>query len=257
MCRRPRLIAAAAATLLVVGLASPAMADPITDKQRQAQQIADKIEALGEEAARLGEKYDGALVALQQAKDEVSQAQAKLDDLQARLGQVRSSVGEFAVRSYIYADQTDGLVAVMSGSSLTDGAAQREGYATVALGASSDVTDDMKALLEDTQAQQKVLTAKRDAQEKAAKDVANRQKAAEAAQAQQSDTLKKVKADLAVLVQQEQQRRAEAERRQAAAEAARAQAALAAARAPAPVIANVTPVASPTGAAAPAAAGAP
>ena len=63
MPHRPRLVAAfAVAALVTMTAVIPASADPITDKQRQAQQIADEIERLGDQAVDLGEKYNGVFV---------------------------------------------------------------------------------------------------------------------------------------------------------------------------------------------------
>ena len=87
MPHRPRLVAAVAVAALVTMTAViPASADPITDKQRQAQQIADEIERLGDAAADLGEKYNGALVQLQQADADVKDAEAKLADARGEAG---------------------------------------------------------------------------------------------------------------------------------------------------------------------------
>src|SRR4051794_11234694 len=162
MPRRPRLLAAAAVAALVTMTAViPASADPITDKQRQAQQIADEIERLGDSAADLGEKYNGALVQLQQADADVKAAETKLADLEAKLGSVRTAASAFALRAYVYADQTTGVAAMLSGTSMADGSAQREGYNEVAVGKTSDVTDGMNALIEDADRQKADLDAKR------------------------------------------------------------------------------------------------
>src|SRR5829696_6887027 len=138
---RPRLVAAAAVSaLLTMSAVIPASADPITDKQRQAQQIADEIERLGDAAADLGEQYNGAVVELQQVEADVKDAEAKLAELEAKLGTVRTAAGAFALKAYVYADQTSGVAAMLNGTSVSDGSAQREGYNQVALGNTSDVT---------------------------------------------------------------------------------------------------------------------
>jgi cell wall-associated NlpC family hydrolase len=227
MPHRTRLIVAGAmAALVTMSAVIPASADPITDKQRQAQQIADEIERLGDAAADLGEQYNGALVQLQQADVDVKDAEAKLADLEAKLGSVRTAAGAFALKAYVYADQTSGVAAMLSGTDLSDGSAQREGYNEVALGKTSDVTDGMKALIEDADRQKADLDAKRAQQANLADVTKKRQQAAEAAQAKQQQALVKVKGELNTLVVQEQQRRAAESARQAAAAKQQAQAAL-------------------------------
>jgi cell wall-associated NlpC family hydrolase len=231
MPRRPRLLAAAAVAALVTMTAViPASADPITDKQRQAQQIADEIERLGDSAADLGEKYNGALVQLQQADADVKDSEAKLADLEGKLGTVRTAAGAFALRAYVYADQTTGVAAMLSGTDLADGSAQREGYNEVALGNTSDVTDGMKALIEDANRQKADLDAKRAQQANLADVTKKRQQAAESAQTKQQQALVKVKGELNTLVVQEQQRRAAESARQAEAAKQQAQVALLAAQ---------------------------
>jgi cell wall-associated NlpC family hydrolase len=228
---RPRRLAAVAAVALVtIAAVLPASADSISDKQKQAQQIADSIEQLGDTAAALGEQYDGAIEKLQKADADVAAAQAKLDALDSKLSSIRSAAGAFAVKAYIYADQTTGIAAMLSGSSVADGSAQREGYDVVALGNTSTVTDDMKALIEDTNRQKADLDAKRATQAQLAAYTQQRQKAALAAQGKQQQALVKVKGELATLVQQEQQRRAAEAARQDAIAKQQAQATLAAAQ---------------------------
>jgi cell wall-associated NlpC family hydrolase len=230
MSLRPRVVAAACALALVsITAVVPASADPIGDKQRQVNQITDEIERLGDVAANLGEAYNGAVVHLQQAQADVAAAQTELDDLERRLQTERSAAAAFAVRAYMYADQTSGVASLLAGTSVSSGSAQREGYNAVALGNSADVTDNMKALIEDADAQKAVLEAAQARQARFADDTKARQKAAEAAQGAQQQALVKVKGELATLVVQEQQRRAAAAAAQAAAEKQRAEAALVAA----------------------------
>ena len=228
---RLRLVAAAVvAALISASAVIPASADPIGDKRRQAQRIADDIERLGDTAADLGEQYNGAVLKLQQADADVQSAQAKLDQLEQKLGTVRTAAGEFALRAYVYADQTSGVAAMLSGTSVSDGSAQREGYNQVALGNTADVTDDMKALIQDADTQRGILEQKRKDQQNLATVTKQRQEAALTAQAKQEQALVKVKGELNTLVVQEQQRRAQEAARQSELARQQAQAALVAAQ---------------------------
>jgi cell wall-associated NlpC family hydrolase len=198
------------AVVTVAAVAAPARADSVSEKQREAQQIANRIEQLGSRAADLGEALNGAQLQLDQANAEVKASEAKLSSLQAKLASMRGALGDFAVRAYVYADQTTGLAGLLSGSSLTDGAAQRTGYQSVALGANLDVTDDVKAVVEDTQRQQDQLDAQRQKASQLADNYAAAKKQAEQALGQQQQLQVKVSGELAVLVSQERQRRAAA-----------------------------------------------
>ena len=70
-----QLVAIALAVGAVVGVVQPARADSSDDKKRQAAQIADRIEQLGDQAASLGEAYNGAQIALQKAQADVADAE--------------------------------------------------------------------------------------------------------------------------------------------------------------------------------------
>jgi cell wall-associated NlpC family hydrolase len=227
---RNRLVIAALAVALVAGVADPAGASPVGDKQRQAQQIADRIERLGDEAASLGEAYNGARLEMQQADAAVADAERRLADLDTELATMRSALSQFALKVYMYADQTSGLAATLAGTSVADGSAQRAGYTQVAMGASTTATDDLKALMEDADNERRQLEQRRAAKAKAADALAARKKAAEATAKQQQELLTKVKGELATLVAQERERRREEAAQLAAAQLPKVDAALTAAQ---------------------------
>jgi cell wall-associated NlpC family hydrolase len=204
---RTRLVGAAIVVAVTAAAVQPVTASPVDDKQREAQQIADRIERLGDEAASLGEAYNGAELALQTATAAVGETEQRLGGLEAELGTLRSAMSQFAVRAYMYADQMTGLVATLTGSSVDGGAAQRAGYTAVALGSSQASKDSLRAVLEDTARQRQQLADRRAAKQRAVEQLAARQKAAQAAKAKQEQQLVKVKGQLATLVVQEQQRR--------------------------------------------------
>ena len=112
-----RLVGAALVVAMTAGAALPATASPVDDKQREAQQIANRIEQLGDEAASLGEAYNGAQIALDAATTAVTEAERRVSGLENQLATLRSAMSEFAVRAYMYADQMTGLVATLTGSS--------------------------------------------------------------------------------------------------------------------------------------------
>jgi len=211
MTARARVGAVTVALVTVTALVAPAAsADPVGDKQREAQQIANHIEQLGDRAADLGEALNGAQLQLDRAQADVKASEAKLSGLKTKLDSMRSVLGGFAVRAYVYADQTSGLAGLISGSSLTEGAAQRTGYQTVALGANLDMTDDVKVVIEDTQREQTVLDTRKQTASQLADNYASAKKQAEQALGQQQQLQVKVTGELATLVAQERQRRAAA-----------------------------------------------
>jgi len=236
MTARARVGAVAVALVTVAALTAPAGADPVGDKQREAQQIANRIEQLSNRADAMSEALNGTQLSLTAAQADVKASEDKLTGLNQKLDGMRSTLSAYALKAYVYADQTGGLVGLLSGTSLTEGAAQRAGYQTVALGANADMTDEVRAVIEDTQAEQAVLAAKKDKVARLADSYAAAKKQAEQALAQQQNLQVQVKGELATLVVQEQARRAAA-----AAAAAQAAAQQAVARANAPALSRATP----------------
>jgi cell wall-associated NlpC family hydrolase len=159
-------------------------------------------------------------------------------------------MSQFAVRAYIYADQTTGLLATLSGTSVDGGAAQRAGYVAVALGSSETSKDTLKAVVQDTDRERQQLADRQAAKQRAVEQLAARQKAAQTAKAKQEQLLVKVRGELATLVAQEQQRRRDQAAALARTQQAQAAATLAAAQArPAAGLANFSVPATSPGAA--------
>jgi peptidoglycan DL-endopeptidase CwlO len=228
MPRTRTLVAAGLALLLAVSTAAPAGADRISDKKAEAARIADRIEALGDEAARLGEAYNGARLALANAEQEVVDAEAELARTEAALSQKRTAMTDFALKAYVFADQAGGVIGLLGGSSIAQDAVQRSTYSELALGSNLDEAGELKALTQDLDYKRTVLQQKRDRAEAQAEAVEAARQAAESAQAEQKDELNRVQGELAVLLEQERQRRAAEAAARAQEAAARAQAALSA-----------------------------
>src|SRR3954447_13809418 len=168
---RRRALALAVLAAILLALASPARAQTSDDKKRQVAQIADRIEQLGDRAASLGQAINGAQLAVQAADGAIAGSEKKLAALEAKLGDTRSSMASFALKSYVYADQTSGVAALVAGTSMADGSAQKEGYARVAMGGTLAVTDDLGALIEDADRERQVLADRKAARDKALKEL--------------------------------------------------------------------------------------
>src|SRR5256885_16504018 len=129
----------------------------------------------------MSEALNGAQLGLSAAQADVKASEDKLAGLDEKLDGMRSTVSAYALEASVYADQAGGLVGLLSGSSLTEGAAQKAGYQTVALGANIDLTDDMKATIEDVQREKTALDARRQRPSGLADDYASARKHAEQA----------------------------------------------------------------------------
>ena len=214
---RRRLVGAAVAVAAVVLPLQPAWADSVQDKQHQADALANRIDQLQNTAEQLTEDYNQAVLDLQQAQSDVTTAKTRLTQQQSNLSSLRSQMSQFALKSYVYADQSTGVATLLDEATLSGQAAGRDGYAALAMGANFDLSDAMKAQLEDTNRLQAQLEAKQKRKQQLTDAVTKKQaqvdKATTAAQAALAD----VKGDLVQLVAQ-----AEAAKAKAAADAQQA-----------------------------------
>ena len=206
-----RRIAAAVLVLSAVALPfKPAAADSIQDKQRQADALAARIDQLQNQAEQLTEDYNQAVIELQQAQADVNTAKTRLTQQQSDLSTLRSQMSQFALKSYVYADQSTGVATLLDEATLSGQAAGRSGYAALAMGANFDLTDRMRAQLEDTNRLQAQLEAKERHQRQLTDAVTKKQGQVDKATAAAETALDQVKGDLVELVAAAQQRKAEA-----------------------------------------------
>jgi cell wall-associated NlpC family hydrolase len=222
---RARLtVAAVLCTALVVSTAAPSMADTVNDKRREAQRVANQLEQLEERGNVLAEAYNEAVFDLEEAKASVSEAERQVATLDGELGGLKANLASFALRSYVYAGQSSGLASLLSGESIVDESAQRQGYAAIALGSNLDVSDDVAAKLQDSQRARDVLQYRKTKAEQLTKKVAATREQVEQATEETEQLLVRVQGELAQAVREEQERRAAAAAAAARAALARAEA---------------------------------
>ena len=226
-------------TILVLlgGLANPASADKVSDLQAKADRLVNQIEQKRSEAERLAEQYNKTNSDLIKATAEVQAAKAKLDEQDQALTTLNGALADFAVKTYMYGDQANGLSALLANDDLAESIAQRRGYSPLVLGSNQDLADTLRATRQDTDRLRQTLTAKQAAKDKLLTTLNGQRKATEKATADLTKLQNQTNADLKqAVVDREAARRAaaEAEARAAAArqaELVRQQAAAAAAEA--------------------------
>jgi cell wall-associated NlpC family hydrolase len=216
-------LGATAAFLAVLAVAPAVLpghagAQSVEQKRQEAERIADQLEALQDHAFDLGEEYDRVEQELASVTTEVAAASAKVAELESRLGGLRSSMSQFAVRSYVYGSQSTGLALLLSGDGATE-AAQRARYTEVVLQGSVAQADELETVSEDATRERKNLEAKLARQQELQDSLSSQQAQVEESIGEYNELQTQVRGELAELVAQEQARRA-------AQEAARAQAQL-------------------------------
>jgi cell wall-associated NlpC family hydrolase len=228
--RHTRWIAALALVVALVPLLSGgrAHADPIDDKQAEANALQDEIDANGVKLDALSEQYNGAQYRFEQAQAAADEAQQKLDATEAQVAQLSEQVKQRAAALYRGVGQggpidldVSSASRLISSSKYSKSAAQHDIDLVKQLRSAERTLHDQKATAEQAQAA---------AQDEQAQ-IGKAQAAVEAANAQQENLLSQVNGEIAQLV-------AEAEAQKEAAALAAAQqryvdAAAAAAAAPA------------------------
>lgn len=241
------LILGALLVVSSVGVTRSASASPVDDKRKEAQKIASQIDSLQNQSFSLGAEYDRVETELTKVDGEVATAQKRVAALEAQVSTMRTAVQGFAVQSYIYGVQGEGVAAVLGGADAPAVAAQREQYTELVLGSSVSKIDELETVSQDATHERQALEAKQAQKRTLQKALADKKSEVEASIKKANDLQSKVKGQLATLLVQEQNRRAQeaaARARQQVATPARAtggQRTLTAARTPARVAAPSGP----------------
>ena len=94
------LIALISSLGLTAVTAGRVAADPIGDKQAQAKALQDQIEANYQEISALGEQYNGAVLALEEAQATIVAVQGEIDATQREIERIQALVEERAASIY-------------------------------------------------------------------------------------------------------------------------------------------------------------
>lgn len=210
--------------LALTALPGRASADAISDKRAEAKRIAAQREQLTQEAERLNEQAKQTQDELARLDGQAADTTARLAGQQSRTATLNKQAADLAINAYMHGDASSGLAAVM----VDDGAVNLQlarGYTPVALGGSTDVIDQARASVEDTQRLVDQLSAQKAEQERLNETLAQRSAAVVATQQKLTTLASKVNGALTQLVAEEQARKeAEAEAAAAAKQKAEAEA---------------------------------
>jgi cell wall-associated NlpC family hydrolase len=206
---RPRLLATVVAVLCLLPLAfvAPAGADEVGDARAQARQISDDLDRLSDDIGRLNEEYNQAQVRLDETNRRLADTQARVDAAQATLDAARAELAGYAVTSYVSGDTSGDLAEVILHGEGPDAtrrlqylrlaSSNRQGLIERVRGA-KEATDRELSGLHDDQAVAAALQA----------TLADAKSTAESRLAEQEALLSQVNGELAVLLDQENQRKA-------------------------------------------------
>jgi peptidoglycan DL-endopeptidase CwlO len=193
MQRRVSVAALTACLLVASAFTAPsASADKVGDLQAQAARYEAAQDALTEDGERLAEKQNAVQVELDAVTAEIGAVETKLLAQGDAIVELKGKLSQFAVSTYKYGDLTSGLATVFG--SVGNEAGQRDGYSSVILGGATDVTDQMRAVRDDTGKLQRDLLAKQAKQQKLTASIAKSQETLDKKQAQ----IKKLQASTSV-----------------------------------------------------------
>lgn len=197
---------AVSAIVTTLGLAAiPAGAAPIDERRAEAARLQRAIDANGMRISALGERYNGARIAMNEASAAIADAQRRVDAARAQVAEIRGRLTERAARLYRGTGDRSPFDALA-----VDRARELGARAKYASAAATRDGADIEAL---TQRQEALAVQQRALEEQRRRAQAQRDEAAaaraalSAANARQSELLRSVQGDIARLVRAEQARR--------------------------------------------------
>lgn len=178
---------------------------PIDDKRAQASRLQQQIDANGDRIAALGERYNGARIAYQQATAGIADAQRRFDLAQREVDAKRKLLRDRAISLYTGAASSNPLQAIDVKN--VGEMARRSKYGMVASEVDSRAIGDLKDA-QDVLAQQRNTLEDQQGAARAQRDAAAQAKRQiEQANSSEQRLLGQVKGDLARLIDQERQRK--------------------------------------------------
>ncbi|MEY4373788.1 MAG: hypothetical protein RL219_2557 [Actinomycetota bacterium] len=199
--------------------AAPAQAQSSSELRAKASKIADQIDRLGAEFARLAESFNEAQVEADALEVELETSTARVKALESELGGMRSSIRDFAVKMFASGGQLGGIGELLGGSAQLTETVVRDQYASLALTTGQQASDELESKLNQLSAAKRALQKQQRAKAELAKTLASRRKAAEKKQQQLEKLQSQVKSDLREALAEEEARRDAAARARARAEA--------------------------------------
>ncbi len=208
------LTAVVCCTALTVGaVAATATGSPIDDKKAEAQRLQQQIDANGMKISSLGEQYNGAQVAFDEATARVAAAERRLAEARRNALRIEGLVKRRAATMYMASGNSTPLDAIDS-SSMRELSARGK-YAAAAADHDSKLIENLRRSRDQLRVQREEFRGQQQ-QAKAQRDAAVRARASiETANAKQSQLLGQVKGQIATLMAEDQKRRDDTARRSA------------------------------------------
>jgi peptidoglycan DL-endopeptidase CwlO len=209
------LLCCIAATLVagaVLPAARSASADSITSEKAEATQLANQIQAQGEQLAALSERYDEANIRVTQLDQQVAQTKSLINKTKTQVSSAQANLRGQALQDYMSGGSDNGLEQLFTPGG--EKASVTIEYQSVASGNVSTAIDRLNRAEATLTGQENQLQATQNQAQAALAQAAAAQQGAATELADQQATLSKVQGRIATLVAQQQA--AEAEQQAAA-----------------------------------------
>ena len=216
-------VALAVTFAVPVALPTVVQAQSVDQQRQKVEDIVDELERLEERARQLGEDYNEAIDTKAQLDVEITDAEARIAAQEAELDQLRASLADMALRSFVGGGSVP-LGPLFEDSDNLNDAVKRDELARVALSAGDITTDEYDALVDDLNDEKDELARKRDQADQIAASLTDAQAETERRTKEYTEARAEAEAKLGQLIAQEEQRRAEESLRQMRAQAAAASA---------------------------------
>ena len=206
------LVLAGMAAVPTIGAAG-AGAAPVDDKRAEAAAIQDDIEVNGRRIGELAEQFNGAQLRLDQAQATIDTAQARIEAARAEVARIEHVValrGASVYRRAVQGRSLDGIDYDNAQDLLS-----RRHYASKQAGADDELLDQLAQAQQDLTTEKATAEAARAAAAAEQEQIEATRREVEAANGQHQQLLDRVDGELAVLVEQEEERRGAATTAQA------------------------------------------
>lgn len=201
-----------------------ANAQSVDQQRKKVSDIVDELERLEEQANELGEQYVEAIDTKTQLEGEITDAEARIAEQEGELAQLRASLSDMALRSFVGAGSAP-LGPLFEDSANLNDAVKRDELARAALSAGDVSTDELDALVKEINDEKSALDRKRQQAEDLASTLTDAQAETERRTTEYTQARADAEAKLGKLIAEEEQRRAEESARKMREQAAAAAAA--------------------------------
>jgi len=201
-------VALAVTFAVPVALPTVVEAQSVDQQRQRVEDIVDELERLEERARQLGEDYNEAIDTKAQLDVEITDAEARIAEQEAELNQLRASLADMALRSFVGGGSVP-LGPLFEDSENLNDAVKREELARVALSAGDVSTDEFDALVADLNDEKDELARKREQADQIAASLTDAQAETERLTTEYTEARAEAEAKLGQLIAQEEQRRAE------------------------------------------------